>query len=119
MYLYVTNASFVCHSHVICMSPVCACILSVCARMSFLCHWYVLVCHFNVTFMYSYVMVFHLYVLVFHTYVTRMYSYVIRMSLVCDFTMNRSLPVRKTWCQFNFLNPSRELIEEQVCALLQ
>ena len=52
----------VCHTHVIRMSLVCACIWSICTRMPFLCQSYVLVCHL---------------------YVTRMYSYVIRMSLVC------------------------------------
>ena len=73
----------VCHTYVIRMSLLCACILSICTRMLFVCHSYVLVCHLYVTCMYSHVMVCHSFVLVCHLCFTHIYSYLIRMSLVC------------------------------------
>ena len=69
---------FLCHSHVICISFVCAHILSICTRISFVCQSHVLVCH---------------------PYVTRIYLFVIRMPLVC--TRMSSLChsyVTRMWC---------------------
>ena len=77
----------VCHSHVICMSLLCARTVHLCTCMPFACHSYVLVCYMYVTRMYLNVMICHSYVIVCHPYVTRMYLYVIRMSLVCGFTI--------------------------------
>ena len=78
---------FACHSHVICMSLVCA-------RMSSVCHSHLLICHPYITGMYLYAIlmsllctcipsVFQSYVFVCHPYVTRMHSYFIHMSLAC------------------------------------
>ena len=82
------------HSHVICVSFLCAHILSICIPMPFVYKSYVLIRHLYFTHMQSYVIrmslvsarissVCHLYVLVCHLCVTCMYSYFIRMSLVC------------------------------------
>ena len=73
----------VCHSHVIRMSLVCACILSVCTRMSSLCYTYALISRPHFTCMYSYIIHMSVVWLVCHPYVTFMYSYVTCMSLIC------------------------------------
>ena len=73
----------VCHSHVIRMSLVSACILSVCTRLSLVCHSYVLVCHPYVTRMHSYVALISL-VCTRISSICHSYDwYVIRMSLLC------------------------------------
>ena len=73
----------VCHSHVIRMSLVIACILSVCTRLSLVCHSYVLVCHPYVTRMHSYVALISL-VCTRISSICHSYDwYVIRMSLLC------------------------------------